>query len=151
LGHRPEFTRRSGACGWFRQRPTELNPWYHRDSPNGQCEPANRYFHATDRDYDSPNHPGFYFAKWNSQHNRTGVELTEPAHSRKHNAAINRQSEHPEHPEYPWHFAQRFAVWNLAWHGKRSVRLYAKHGIVEFESVDPWEPGQHQRKHVAGK
>jgi hypothetical protein len=143
LGCSSEFPRRSAACGWFEQHWTELNPRFAGDPASEHRHPAGQYCYSTGRNRDSASNPGannpwLRFAQWDSEHNRAGVDLTEHSHPRKQHAAFNRQS---QHNQSSWHFAQRFALWHLARHGKRSFRLHAQHRI-EFESVDPWKPGQ---------
>ena len=147
LGRSPEFPRRGGACGWFEQRGTELQPGNSaREHGNPAGEPSDStspYGHSIGRNRDSANRawtkPRLHFAQWKSEHNGARVELSQLPESWKHHTAFNRQS---QHNQYTRHFAQRFALWDLARNGKRSVRLHAEH--VEPKSADPWKPRQYQ-------
>lgn len=148
MGSSPKLSRRSGACGWFEQRRTEFLPWtelnsgFASDSASGHRNPANQYRDSTRRDRDPAddsraNHPRLHFAQWNSKHNH-------PRHLTEH---LNPGKPHAAVAEYSWHFAERFALWNLARHGRRSVGVRTECGILKLKSLDSRKSGQ---QHVAG-
>jgi hypothetical protein len=76
-----------------------------------------------------------HFAKWNSEHNRAGLELTWNADPGKHYAALNRQSQHPKQSR---RFAQRQSLRYFAGHGGWELGPRAEFRI-ERRPAEPWQ------------
>jgi hypothetical protein len=143
LGCRAKCPRRSGACGRFERRGTQLNGFaIHPTDRLG--EPADWQHFAADRHHDSTDRqsadsPWIHFTRWNSEHNCTWFEFSECSDAWKYHAAVDRQ---PQHHNEPRHLAQRFAMRNFARHSQWGVRLHSELGIVEFQSVNLGKPRQ---------
>src|ERR1700730_16219637 len=85
LGRSPEFPRRGGACGWFEQRGTELQPGNSaREHGNPAGEPSDStspYGHSIGRNRDSANRawtkPRLHSAQWESEQSVVHVEISQ--------------------------------------------------------------------------
>jgi hypothetical protein len=140
LGGSPEFSRGSAPCRRFEQCETELNPQFADGFSNGSAHGCSKSTHRRygSADFSWTNKPWLHF------------NFAEYSNTGKQHAAVYSQ---PKHDQQPRHVAQRFALWNDAQHGKWSVGLRTKRGIVEYrnvelESPNLWKPEQ-QRQHVA--
>jgi hypothetical protein len=108
---------------------------------------ASRDRHAPSRDRHSACENGYpgraakseltriHFAKWNSEPNGAGLELTWNADPGKHYAALNRQSQHPKQSR---RFAQRQSLRNFAGHGGWELGHRAEFRI-ECQPTEPWQ------------
>jgi hypothetical protein len=156
LGGSSGCSGRRGACGWLKQCRAGLDPWLPGDTAGWHCNTtgqhcdtatwhsntASKYRYATRRHRNSSNvagtkYPRFNFYSWDTKHNRSELEFTEQSGAWQHDTALNDQSQHHDHPR---HFAQRFALWNLAWYCERAVSFRAEY--IEPQSTNTWKSGQ---------
>jgi hypothetical protein len=122
------------------------NRWAELDSGSGgypasRCRNApSRHRHAAGENRD----PGraakseltrIHFAKWNSEHDSAGLELTWNADPGKHYTAPNRQSQHPKQSR---RFAQRQSLRNFAGQGGWEPGPGAEFRI-EPQPAEPWQ------------
>jgi hypothetical protein len=143
LGCRAKCPTRSGACGRFERRGTQLNGFAIHPT-DGLGEPADGQHFAADRHHDSTDRQSadnawINVTQWDTEHNCTWFEFSERSDAWNYHATVDRQ---PQHLNKPRHLAQRFAMRNFARHSQWSVRLHSELGIVEFQSANPGKPRQ---------
>jgi hypothetical protein len=119
----------------------------YRNAPGQSSNAASGDRNAPSRDHHSAcenSDPGraakseltrIHFAKWNSEHNGAGLELTWNADPGKHYAALNRQSQHSKQSR---RFAQRQSLRNFAGHGGWELGHRAEFRI-ECQPTEPWQ------------
>jgi hypothetical protein len=86
LGCRAEHAfRRSRAPEWFGFRRTKLSPWFANDRTHGAAHwnriSANRATNSEDT--------RIQFAQWNSEYNRSGLQLARNSHARQYDPTVD--------------------------------------------------------------